>query len=301
MDILNAPENAVAGDVIKDSDTAGFMADVIEASREIPVIVDFWAPWCEPCKQLTPALEKAVQGAGGAVRLVKINVDDNQQLAAQLRVQSVPTVFAFKDGQPVDAFQGALPDSQIQEFVARLGGSAGPSPADEMAAAAEQAFQAGDFVNAEALYRQVLATEPGHLASFAGLIQCRIKAGDVPGAQELFDALEPETQEAPDLAGARAALDLAQKAGDVGDLSGLEAQLAANPDDHQARYDLAVAYAGAGRNEEAAAGLLEIIRRDKDWNEQAARQELLGLFEAWGQTHPLTVATRKNLSSLLFS
>ena len=304
MDIVDTPQNAslsAGGDLIKESDTDRFVADVIETSKSVPVIVDFWAPWCEPCKQLTPILERAVMGAGGAVRLVKINVDENQQLAAQLRVQSIPMVFAFKDGQPVDGFQGALPESQIAEFIGRLGGPAGPSPAEEMLLAANEAFESGDFVSAEDVYRQILSIEPSNLMAFGGLVQCRVKAGDLDGAKELFDALEAETQNAPELVGAKAALQLAEAAGDVGDISELEARLEADANDHDARLDIALAYAGAGRNEDAATELLEIIRRDRDWNDQAARQQLLTFFEAWGHSNPLTVATRKTLSSILFS
>ena len=301
MEIIEPQDGAPAGDLIKDTDTANFVADVIEASRQVQVVVDFWAPWCGPCKQLTPTLEQAVMAAGGAVRLVKINVDENQQLAQQLRVQSIPMVFAFKDGQPVDGFQGALPESQVKEFIGRLGGPSGPSPSEEMLAVAEQAFEAGDFVQAEELYRQILSIEPNNLAAFSGLIQCRVKAGDIDGAKELFDALDDDTQNDAALAGAKAAIELTDAVGDVGDVSELEAKVAADANDHQARFDLALAYAGGGRNEEAAEALLEIIRKDREWNEQAARQQLLTLFDAWGPTNPLTVQTRRALSSILFS
>ncbi|MFN3233014.1 MAG: thioredoxin [Alphaproteobacteria bacterium] len=298
MELSQPPQDGL----IKDSDTANFMADVIEVSQQVPVIVDFWAPWCGPCKQLTPALENVVNAAQGAVRLVKVNVDENQQLAAQLRVQSIPAVFAFKDGQPVDGFMGALPESQLKEFVERISGDAVPqSPVEQMLEAAQAALAQGDLVNAEAAFRQVNAAEPENLVAVAGVIQCRIGAEDVEGAKVIFDALDEEAQASGELAAAKAALHLAEQAGEAGDVAELRAAVDANPDDHQARFDLSAALLGAGRNEEAGAELLEIIRRDREWNDDAAREQLLTLFEAWGHADPLTLSTRKKLSRMLFS
>jgi putative thioredoxin len=297
MSTLQAPQ----GDIVKDSDTAHFMADVIEASREVPVIVDFWAPWCGPCKQLGPVIEKVVTGAKGRVRLVKINVDENQQLAGQLRVQSIPAVFAFFNGQPVDGFMGALPESQVKQFVDRLSGLGGPSPIEEMLVAGNEALEAGDFQSAEAIFSEVLAADPENLAAYAGLIAGRLKAGDVDSARQMFASLDDETQAKKEFSGVRAALQLAEQAGDAGDVADLRARVEADPADSQARFDLALALAGAGRNEDAARELLHIVRHDRAWNDDGARKQLVTLFDAWGPTNPLTVQTRKALSSLLFA
>ena len=297
MSTLQAPQ----GELIKDSDTARFMVDVIETSRTVPVIVDFWAPWCGPCKQLGPMLEKVVTAASGRVRMVKINVDENQQLAQQLRVQSIPAVFAFFNGQPVDGFMGALPESQIKQFVDRLLGLGGPGPIEEMVSAGNEALEAGDFANAEAIFREVLAAEPENLPAYAGMIQGRLKSDDLDTARQMFDSLDPDTQAKKEFAGVRAAIQLAEQAGDAGDVAELRAKVDADPADSQSRFDLALALAGAGRNEDAAKELLHIVRHDRAWNEDGARKQLITLFDAWGPTHPLTVQTRKSLSSLLFS
>ncbi|MGE0665164.1 MAG: thioredoxin [Sphingomonadales bacterium] len=297
MSTLQAPQ----GELIKDSDTAHFMADVIEASRAVPVIVDFWAPWCGPCKQLTPIIEKVVTAANGRVRLVKVNVDENQQLAAQLRVQSIPAVFAFFNGQPVDGFMGALPESQVKQFVDRLSGMGGPGPIEEMIAAGGEALEAGDFQSAEAIFTEVLAAEPENLAAFSGIIQGRLKSGDIDAARQMFASLDDETQAKKEFAGVRATLQLAEQTGDAGDVAELRAKVEADPADSQARFDLALALSAAGRNEEAAKELLHIVRHDRAWNDDGARKQLVTLFDAWGPTSPLTVQTRKSLSSLLFS
>jgi putative thioredoxin len=291
-------------DVIKDSDTAHFMADVIEASQKTPVIVDFWAPWCGPCKQLTPTIEKVVKGARGAVKLVKINVDENQQLAAQLRIQSIPTVFAFAGGRPVDGFAGALPESQVKAFVDRLLSAAGTAPESPVADALKQAkalFEAGDAKRAAALYGQIIAAEPDNVAALAGLARALIATGELDKARETLGRVPDAGKNDPEVAAAKAALDLAEKSKGAGNLGELEAKAAANPDDLQARFDLAIALYGMGRREEAIDQLLAIVKRDREWNEQAARKQLVQFFEALGPKDPLTLQGRRKLSSLLFS
>lgn len=297
MDIASA----APGDLIKDSDTAGFAADVVDASREVPVIVDFWAPWCGPCKQLGPMLESVVTSAGGAVKLVKINIDENQQLAAQLRIQSIPAVYAFKDGQPVDAFTGALPESQIKEFIGKLAGPIGPSPAEEMIEAGLGAMAAGDLVAAEGAFRQAAEMEPGNLDAISGIIQCRVKAGDTDGARQILDAVPEADRDSPALSAALAALAIAEMGSDAGDLGGLRAAVEADGANLQARFDYATALAAAGEQAEGTEHLLEIVRRDREWNEEAARKQLVTIFEALGPSDPLTVTARRALSSILFS
>ena len=286
----------------KDATTQSFAADVIEASHQTPVIVDFWAPWCGPCKQLAPILEKTVRDAGGKVALVKINIDENPEIAQQLRIQSIPAVFAFDKGQPVDGFMGAQPESQIKRFVERLVGPMGPSPLEQALEQAKGALDAGDFASASNIYGQILRQVPGEAAAIAGLVRCLVGAGDLQEARELVDGLDDDALKNADVESAVSALTLAEQAGEAdGDTAELQARLAQDPCDHQARFDLAMAYHGAGRNEQAIDELIEIIRRDREWNEQAARQQLLKLFEALGHADPLTVAGRRKLSSILFS
>ena len=286
----------------KDATTQSFAADVIEASQQTPVIVDFWAPWCGPCKQLAPILEKTVRDAGGKVALVKINIDENPEIAQQLRIQSIPAVFAFDKGQPVDGFMGAQPESQIKRFVERLVGPMGPSPLEQALEQAKDALDAGDFATASNIYGQILRQVPGEAAAIAGLVRCLVGAGDLQEARELVDGLDDEALKNADVESAVSALALAEQAGEAdGDTAELQARLAQDPGDHQARFDLAMAYHGAGRNEQAIDELIEIIRRDREWNDEAARQQLLKLFEAIGHADPLTVAGRRKLSSILFS
>ncbi len=292
-------------DLIKDSDTARFAQDVIEASMTMPVIVDFWAPWCGPCKQLTPALEKSVQAARGAVRLVKVNIDENQSLAAQLRIQSVPAVYAFFQGQPIDGFVGAQSESQIKSFIERLvaqsSGALGPSPVDQALEQAQAALDGGQPAAASALYGQVLQHEPDNEAALAGMVRCYLESGDTVAARGMFDALTEEMAAKSAFVSVKAALELAEQTADSGPLTELEARVAANPADHQARYDLAIALHAANQREAAAETLIEIMRRDRKWNEEAARHQLLKFFEAWGPTDPITLSARRQLSSLLFS
>ena len=286
----------------KDATTQSFAADVIEASQQTPVIVDFWAPWCGPCKQLAPILEKTVRDAGGKVALVKINIDENPEIAQQLRIQSIPAVFAFDKGQPVDGFMGAQPESQIKRFVERLVGPMGPSPLEQALEQAKDALDSGDFATASNIYGQILRQVPGEAAAIAGLVRCLVGAGDLQEARELVDGLDDDALKNADVESAVSALALAEQAGEAdGDTAELQARLAQDPGDHQARFDLAMAYHGAGRNEQAIDELIEIIRRDREWNDEAARQQLLKLFEAIGHADPLTVAGRRKLSSILFS
>lgn len=266
------------------------------------MIVDFWAPWCGPCKTLGPAIEKAVRGARGAVRLVKINVDQNQQLAAQLRIQSLPTVYAFRDGKPVDGFVGALPESQIAAFIERVGGAAA-NPAETMLADADAALAAGDAASAGNLYSQALRAEPANAAAASGLVRALLDSGDTESARRVFDSLDEDMAKSGALDGARAALSLAeQTAGaDGGEIESLRTRVAADESDHQARFDLALALFGAGDRKGAIAALLHIVGRARDWNDDAARKQLLTFFDAIGAADPLVMDGRRRLSSLLFS
>jgi putative thioredoxin len=288
-------------DVVKESSTAGFAKDVIEASREALVLVDFWAAWCGPCKQLMPILEKTVRSYRGRVRLVKINTDEHAAIAAQLRVQSLPTVYAFKDGRPIDGFMGAQPEGTIRAFIDRLLG--GEAQADAAAAleAGEAALEAGDLHGAAETFATVLQEDQQNAQALAGLARCYLKSGDTLRAEQTIALVPPDKRAIPQVQSVRAALELAKMAGQSDNRAELETRLAANPQDHQARYDLAVASAARGRKAEALDHLLEIVRRDRNWNEQAARRQLVLLFEAWGPKDPLTTEGRKRLSSLLFS
>jgi putative thioredoxin len=265
------------------------------------VIVDFWATWCGPCKQLGPMLEKAVLAAKGAVRMVKIDVDKNQDLAAQLRVQSVPTVYAFKDGRPVDAFAGAVPESEIKAFIQRLtGGAAGPS-LDEYVAEARTILAEGDAQTAAGIFQQVLQHDPDNAAALAGLLRCLMALGDVEQAEAMLARVPPEMTKHADIAAVRTAIELARHAGGVGEAAEFRRRLAADADDHQARFDLALAYYAANEPEAAVDELLELFRRDRAWNDDAARKQLVKIFEALGFTHPLAKSGRSRLSTLLFS
>jgi|SRR5579871_1183241 len=303
----NGKPGEAPGGLIKDGDTKSFMADVIEASQQVPVIVDFWAPWCGPCKQLGPSLEKAVLAAKGAVRLVKVDIDKNQQIAAQMRIQSIPAVYAFFQGRPVDGFVGALPDSQVKAFVTKLaemgGGAAGDGQAAiaEALAEADASLEAGDAGTASALFNQILAHEPGHPAATAGILRCLVAAGEMARAKELLAKVPAELQADPAIVKVKAAIELAeQSAGAVGQLAELQAKVELNANDHQSRFDLAMALYATGKEETAIDELLEIFKRDRAWNEEAARKQLVKFFEALGPTHALTVSGRRKLSSLMF-
>ena len=296
---------AAAADLIKDVETATFAADVLDASMSVPVIVDFWATWCGPCKTLGPQLEKAVKDARGAVKLVKVDVDRNQELAAQMRIQSIPAVYAFFQGRPVDGFVGAQPDSQLQAFVKRLaelaGTSQGPSPVEQALEEAKALLEGGQPAAASALFGQVLQHEPDNTAALAGLMRCRLAAGDTAGARKMFESLAEELRSRSEFEPIAASLELAEAGSAAGPIPELMERVAQNHGDHQARFDLAMALYADSKRESAVDELLEIMRRQRDWNEEAARKQLLKFFEAWGPTDPLTLSARRRLSSLLFS
>jgi len=300
-------QGPAVGAVIKDSDTENFVVDVIDASNETPVIVDFWAPWCGPCKQLTPILEKVVRDARGAVKLVKINTDENQELATQMRIQSIPAVYAFAKGRPVDAFSGARPESQVKQFVQRVvqtagGGQLGPSPVEQAMAQAEAALAGGDYGTASAIFGQVMAHDPKNAAAIAGLTKTHVAAGSLDEAKKILEKATGELANHAAIAAARATLELAeQSTQSVSQAAEFRKRLEANANDHQARLDLATALYGSGERDAAVDELLETIRRDRKWNDEAARKQLVKLFEAMGPTDPLTISGRRRLSSLLFS
>jgi len=302
--IIGTARPADAGeDVVKDTTTETFARDVVQASLERPVILDLWAPWCGPCKQLGPMLEKAVRAAGGKVRLVRLDIEQYPEVAQQMRVQSIPAVFAFVNGQPVDGFVGALPESQIKAFVERLAGPTGPSPVEQAIAEAQGCEAKGDHAHARTIYGEVLKHEPDNLAALAGLARCHIALGEPAKAKTLLGTVPEDKQSKPEIASVLAQLSLLEAAGasakaDVGEL---ERRLAQNANDHEARFDLAMAHFGAGRREKTVDELLEIVRRDRAWNDQAARTQLVKCFEAFGPDHELTLSGRRRLSSILFA
>lgn len=289
--------------IIKDTDTRNFVTDVIEASKSVPVIVDFWAPWCGPCKQLMPVLEKIVTEAGGKVRMVKVDIDSNQQLAQQMRIQSVPAIFAFANGQPVDGFMGALPESELRAFVDKLIMSHGGVAAqlDEIVEAAEAACEAGEFEQASQMFDQALQLAPDNGRALAGLVKVHIAVGDLEGARKLLEVIPPSLVNDVHVAGATAALSVAETPVDDGEIARLEEAVAADEKDYQSRLDLATALNAASRSHEALDHLLWLIEKDRAWNDDAARKELLHFFEAWGPTHELTLSGRRRLSSILFA
>lgn len=286
--------------VIKDGDIATFNDDVIRASMDVPVIVDFWATWCQPCKQLTPVLERIVQQAKGRLRLVKIDIDKNQELAMQLRIKSVPTVYAFLGGRPVDAFVGGQPESKIRQFVERLLQGA-PSPVADVLKQAQDALDAGDPLTAGELFSHVLDEDPVNGKAIAGLIRTRVAVGDPAGAREMIADLPADVASNVDVKAAIQAIELAEQTQTVGNLADLQRRAAADPSDQSAKFDLAMALYGGGRSEAAIDLLLEMIRQDREWNEEAARKQLIKIFDALGPTHPLTLSARRRLSSILFS
>lgn len=297
-----APAPAAAEGAIRDVSEKTFMKDVIEASREVPVIVDFWAPWCGPCKTLGPMLEAAVTAAKGRVRMVKVNVDENQMIAGQLRIQSIPTVYAFWQGQPVDGFQGALPASEVKVFVDRvaaLGGQDGGLA--EALEAAEGMLAEGAAVDAAETFAAILGEEPENAAAYGGLIRSYLALGELDRAQAFADAAPAKIAKAKEIEAARAQIELARQAANAGPEAELRRAVEADPDDHQARFDLALALHAAGKVDEAVDELLDIFRRDREWNGGAAKTQLFTIFEALKPQDPIVLKGRRRLSSMIFA
>jgi putative thioredoxin len=299
--LQNAGATAVADAVVKDTTTQTFVKDVIEESKRQPVLVDFWAEWCGPCKQLTPVLEKVVRTAKGKVKLVKMDIDKHPAIPGQLGIQSIPAVFAFVNGQPVDGFMGALPESQVTAFIERLTKDRIGGEEKDLLKAADAALAEGDAAGAADLYGQILAEDPANVPALAGLARTYVATGALDQAKQTLDLVPDAKRNDAPVAAARAALEVAEQAKSVGPISELEQKVAANPLDHQARFDLAVAMNGKGRRQEAVDNLIEIVRRDRKWNDDGARKQLVQFFEAWGPTDEATVAGRKRLSSILFA
>jgi putative thioredoxin len=298
-----APQ-AAASDLIKETTTQTFVKDVIEESKRQPVLIDFWAPWCGPCRQLTPIIEKAVRAAKGKVKLVKMNIDEHPAIPGQMGIQSIPAVIAFVNGQPADGFMGAVPESQVTAFINKLTagmpGTGEPNIA-EILQEAEAVLAEGDPATAASIYAEVLAADATNIAALAGLAKCYVATGAIEQAKQTL-AMVPESKRAdPAVKAVQAALDLAEQAQAVGPVTELEQKVAANPLDHQARFDLATALNGSGKRAEATDHLLEIVKRDRKWNEDGARKQLVQFFDAWGPTDEATVDGRKRLSTILFS
>ena len=301
METLISDSASTGDNLIKDGTSESFMLDVIEASKETLILVDLWAPWCGPCKQLGPMIEKVVKDAKGAVQLVKIDIDKNPQIAQSLQVKSIPAVFAFKNGQPVDGFMGALPESKIKEFVERHAGPIGPSPVEEAYQAGTEAMEAGDTEVALTAFAKILELEPDHEDAKAQLARVYIKLGEIDAAKSLMETIPDSPTKSIAVTAALAAISIAENAAEAGELEPLRVEVEKNPDNLEGRLEYAKALAGTSDYESAGAEFLEIIRRDRDWNESAGRQELLKMLEVMGAADPLTKSLRRQLSSILFS
>ena len=301
LEFGQSPAKTDSAVLIKDTSEATFAKDVIEASGEVPVIVDFWAPWCGPCKTLGPLLEKAVTAAGGKVRMVKINVDENQAISEQLRIQSIPTVYGFWQGRPVDSFQGALPESEIKAFVQRLVAMAGDGGLSEAIEGAEAMLTQGAAVEAAKMFAAILSQQPDNAPAYAGMVRAHLAMGDLDQAEAILNGAPAEISSSKELEAAHAQLHLARQASGAGPVAELRAAVEASPDDHQARFDLANALHAAGQVEEAIAELLELFRRNRDWNDAAAKTQMFTIFDSLPPQDPIVLNGRRKLSSLIFA
>ena len=299
--LQNSAAATTADTVIKDTTTQTFVKDVIEESRKQPVLVDFWAPWCGPCKQLTPVLEKVVRAAKGKLKLVKMNIDEHPSIPGQMGIQSIPAVIAFVNGQPADGFLGALPESQVTAFSERLTKGRVSAEDKDLLQAAESALAEGNAAGAAELFARILADDPTNVPALAGLVRCYVATGALEQAKQTLAMIPEGKRSETAVAAARAALELAEQASALGPIAELEQKVAANPLDHQARFDLALAHNAKGRRKEAVDHLIEIARRDRKWNDDGARKQLVQLFDAWGPTDEATIDGRKRLSSILFA
>ena len=301
LELGQGAADAGAADLIKDSSEATFMVDVIEASKDVPVIVDFWAPWCGPCKTLGPQLEAAVKAAKGKVKMVKVDVDQNQQIAGQLRIQSIPTVYAFHQGQPVDGFQGAVSEAEVKRFVEKLSALAGDDGLSEAVEAAEAMLEEGAAVDAAQTFAAILGEEPENAAAYGGLVRAHLATGDTDQAEALLANAPEAIASSAEVEAARAQLELARQAADAGPLGDLSAAVEADPDNHQARFDYALALHAAGQVEEAVDQLLDLFRRDREWNDGAAKTQLFTIFDALKPEDPIVLTGRRKLSSMIFA
>lgn len=297
----STPQAATA--LIKDTTTRTFVQDVIEESKRQPVLIDFWAPWCGPCRQLTPVIEKAVTAAKGKVKLVKMNIDENPEIPGQMGIQSIPAVIAFVNGQPADGFMGAVPESQVTAFIDKLtAGMPGAEPtAAELLQEAEAILAEGDPATAASIYGEVIAADAGSIPALAGLARCYVETGAIEQAKQTLELVPIAKREDAAVKAVQAKIDLVEQASALGPVTELEQKVAANPLDHQARFDLAIALNAANQRDQATSHLLDIVKRDRKWNDDGARKQLIQFFDAWGPTEEATVDGRKRLSTILFS